>query len=65
MVVTWLGGPLDGMEFEVAGAAPFELSFLDEECYDMHSIGDKLTFHYRTFVPQLVGGRWMVPWTEY
>ena len=64
LLVTWLGGPLDGVEFEVAGKAAFELNFLDEDCYGPLPVGAKLTFHSRTFFPELIGGKWMVRWWE-
>jgi hypothetical protein len=52
------------VEFEVAGKAAFELNFLDEDCYGPLPVGAKLTFHSRTFFPELIGGKWMVRWWE-
>jgi hypothetical protein len=59
--VTWLGGPHDGVTFELVGPAAFPLNFLDHDCYGDVEV---LRFHERWFKPRWDGTKWVVPWWE-
>jgi len=55
---------MDGDDMELANLDPFELPFLDEECYGPLPMDAKLTFHHRRFTPELTPHGWIVRWRE-